>query len=189
MVSALYRPCSGSSHRTSAYDAGVAFDRETRDSVNSYARDDLDGDLNNHVEFFSFLAGDPDLMRRVGEEYFSARYLYKLWEGIRLGEDWARRAQVQQYASIYEACLHHLLFGRCAATPEVQALLKLRTLKEWNVAGPVRAKLAEAPAPDGRAVVAAIESWITHDETRSASNTKRTLRCCSASSTKGSPRS
>jgi hypothetical protein len=148
----------------------VAFDRETRVSVDSYARDDLDGDLNNHVEFFSFLADDPGLMQRVGEEYFSARYLYKLWEGLRVGEDWARRAQVQlqvqQYASIYEACLHHLLFGQCVARPEVQALLKLRTLKEWNVAAPLRAKLAEAPAPDSRAVVAAIESWITHDETK-----------------------
>jgi hypothetical protein len=148
----------------------MAFDQTTRGRVDSYAREDLGGDLDSHVEFFSFLSDDTDLMRRVGEEYFSARYLYKLWEGLRIDEQWARRAQVQlqvqQYASIYEACLHHLLFVRCDGTPEVNALTSLRTLRPWDVSSSLREQLVRAPGPPNRPVVAAIHTAITVDETK-----------------------
>jgi len=83
----------------------MPFSNEVQRSVDEYARADLDGGLSDHVSFFSFLKGDAELQQRVGEEFFSARYIYKLMEGLRIEEDWAKRAQVQlqvqQYASIY----------------------------------------------------------------------------------------
>lgn len=109
----------------------MPFDLPVRDAVDGYARADLDGDLDQHIAKFDFLADDPDLQQRVGEEYFTARYLYKLWEGLRVDETWANRAQVQlqvqQYASIYEACIHHVLFNECADEPVVRGLLEQQT--------------------------------------------------------------
>jgi hypothetical protein len=143
---------------------------EIRDSLDSYARDDLDGDLEGHVRFFDFLADDAELQRRVGEEYFTARYLYKFFEGMRIEDEWARRAQVQlqvqQYASIYEACVHHLLFARAADMPAVRGLLRIRTLKPWTVTADLRDRLGAISGPDDRSVVAAIESTIKLDEAK-----------------------
>lgn len=154
--------------RRDAYPVQVAFATDTRIAVDGYARGDLDGDLEEHVEFFSFLSDDPQLRQRVGEEYYSARYLYKLWEGLRLQEGWAQRAQVQlqvqQYASIYEACIHHLLFTCCADTDPVRSLLEQPTLRPWSVAQDLRDQLAQAPTDGGRRVVAAIESCHKVDE-------------------------
>jgi hypothetical protein len=148
----------------------MPFDIETRQTVDAYARQDLNGDLHDHIEFFSFLKGDPELMKRVGEEYYSARYLYKLWEGLRIEDEWARRAQiqlqVQQYASIYEACLHHLLFACCKDLAEVRALLNLSTLKPWSVSQDIQQRLNAINSPEGRHVVAAIESTIRLSDTK-----------------------
>ena len=87
----------------------MPFPEPLAEEVDRYARSDLAGDLNWHIEKFSFLAGDVALQRRVGEEFFTARYLYKLLEGLHLSDQWAvaaqARLQVLQYASIYEACL------------------------------------------------------------------------------------
>src|SRR5579859_5598883 len=134
----------------------MPFDPAIASAVDGYARQDLDGDPSNHIEFFSFLTDDPELMRRLGEEYYSARYIYKLLEGLRIEDSWARRAQVQlqvqQYASIYEACIHHLLFVRCADRPEVKALLERPTLKPYSVNQGLRDKLAAVQAPQDRQV-------------------------------------
>lgn len=159
----------------------MPFDPAVASAVDSYARQDLDGDLDNHVEFFSFLADDPGLMRRLGEEYYSARYIYKVLEGLRIEDDWALRAQVQlqvqQYASIYEACLHHLLFVRCADHPEVNALLQLHTLKPYSVSDELRNKLGSVKAPQGRKVVAAVEAVITLNETKVRFDSKARAAC------------
>jgi hypothetical protein len=148
----------------------MPFDPAIASAVDNYARQNLDGDLSNHVEFFSFLADDPGLMRRLGEEYYSARYIYKLLEGLRIEDEWALRAQVQlqvqQYASIYEACLHHLLFVRCADRPEVKAILQLPTLKKYSVSQELRNELGSVQAPHGRKVVAAVEAVISLNETK-----------------------
>lgn len=143
---------------------------DIRDALDRYARNDLDGDLEAHVAFFDFLNDDADLRRRVGEEYLTARYLYKLFEGMRLGDEWARRAQiqlqVQQYASIYGACIHHLLFVRAAGEDATKGLLRIETLKRWSVSGDLRARLAAISEPGGREVVAAIRSDMKLDETK-----------------------
>lgn len=159
----------------------MAFDSATQHAVDKYARKDLDGDLNNHIEFFSFLADDPELMQRLGEEYFSARYIYKLLEGLRVEDNWARRAQVQlqvqQYASIYEACLHHLLFVQCANREEVTALLRIPTLKPYSVSPELQFKLNSVTAPLGRQVVAAVRSEVKLSDSKVRFDSKARTAC------------
>ena len=148
----------------------MALPQDLKDQLDGYARGDLNGDLDSHISFFDFLGDDQDLQRRVGEEYFSARYLYKLFEGLRLEDEWSRRAQVQlqvqQYASIYEACIHHLLFKRAAAEPVVQNLLKRPTLKPWSVSSELSERLAALDGAGQRQVVAAVQSELKIEETK-----------------------
>lgn len=148
----------------------MPFEPTIRQAVDTYARQDLPGDLNYHIQFFSFMKDDPELMRRVGEEYYSARYIYKLLEGLRVEDTWARRAQVQlqvqQYASIYEACIHHLLFEQCKDRPEVQALLRIPVLKDWSVSGDLQQRLDRAGASAGRKIVAAVEGMVKLSDTK-----------------------
>lgn len=159
----------------------MPFDPAIANAVDDYARQDLDGDLSNHVEFFSFLTDDPKLMQRLGEKYYSARYMYKLLEGLRIEDNWARQAQVQlqvqQYASIYEACIHHLLFVRCADRPEVKALLEQSTLKPYSVNHDLCDKLAAVQGPQGRQVVAAVKAVIHLEETKVRFDFKARAAC------------
>jgi hypothetical protein len=115
----------------------MPFSESLAQEVDRYAKSDLPGDLIWHINQFSFLADDPRLQRRVGEEFFTARYLYKLLEGIHLDDQWAvsaqARLQVLQYASIYEACLHHVLFELSQHDPRVQRLGKYTSLKPYDV--------------------------------------------------------
>lgn len=147
------------------YHLAMALDPRLREQLDAYARSDLAGDLDAHIKFFDFLDDDPELQRRLGEEYFTARYIYKFFEGMRIDEDWARRAQiqlqVQQYASIYEACIHHLLFECASGHPDVLRLLRVDTLKPWSVSTELQARLAAVKADNGRTVTAAIKSTIS----------------------------
>lgn len=65
---------------------------EIGDSLDAYARGDLDGELFDRVAFFDFPGDDVELQRRVGEEYFTARYLDEFFEGMRIEGEWPRRA-------------------------------------------------------------------------------------------------
>lgn len=133
----------------------MPFSESMAQEVDRYARSDLPGDLMWHIGQFSFLADDPRLQSRVGEEFFTARYLYKLLEGVHLEDQWAvsaqARLQVLQYASIYEACLHHVLFELSRHDPRVQQLGKYTSLKLYDVP-PSKFKSFEH---DGRQIVAA----------------------------------
>lgn len=68
----------------------------TRSEVAGYALADLLGDLDWHVSYLDFI-GNSDLCYRLGQEFYAARCLYKLWEGLRIDEPWARQVQLQQY--------------------------------------------------------------------------------------------
>ncbi|MBM7331730.1 hypothetical protein JS562_54165 [Agrobacterium sp. S2] len=114
----------------------MPFDQALRSRVDDYATAHLPGDLTWHTRFFDFLHCDPTLERKLGEMFYSTRYLYKILEGLAPGdEDWALetevRLQVLNYASIYEACLHHLLFEEASSEPEVLQLTRQRTLRPF----------------------------------------------------------
>jgi hypothetical protein len=167
-----------SSVREGGYVRAVALPPAIRNAVDDYCRADLAGGLQEHIDFFSFLGDDLLLQVRVGEEYFTARYMYKVFEGLRVGalrsgESWAERAQVQlqvqQYASIYEACIHHLVFVRCASHPAARALLTKSELRRWNIREEVRVRtesLLNSVRTDGRQLVPAVRRRLKVDERR-----------------------
>jgi hypothetical protein len=126
-----------------------------------YARQDLPGDLGWHVDYFDFIS-DTELRQRVGQEFYAARYLYKLWEGLRISESWATQAQVQlqvqQYASIYEALIHHLLFTEAADEPEVRRLFEYSALVERALPGHIMEKIRSLNTADAGDIVGAVQA-------------------------------
>ena len=132
-----------------------------RSQAIQYARNDLPGDVAWHVDYFDFIS-NAELRQRIGQEFYAARNLYKLWEGVRIDEDWAKQAQiqlqVQQYASIYEASIHHLLFEEAADTPEVQRLFEYEALVERQLPGHIMDKIRGLKADDAGSIVGAIRA-------------------------------
>lgn len=131
----------------------------TRKAVNRYASSDLPA-LKWHIEEFAFLKNRA-LQRRVGREFYTARYLYKILEGLRIGKPWGKAAQVRlqilQYAAVYEACLHHMLFVRSSTKPEVKALLAVNdVLIAYSVPPSKRASWPTIPH-GGKAIVPAFK--------------------------------
>lgn len=112
----------------------MAFDATTKQQVDQYARAHL-ADEPWHLAYFDFI-GDQKLAARLGEEFMSARYIYKVLEGLE-ADSWLLRAQIRlqvlSYASIFEASLHHILFVDLADEPEVIALTEFATKKEISI--------------------------------------------------------
>lgn len=135
----------------------VPFEPNIRDKVDSYARCDLRS-RQWHTDYFDFIE-DPALRSRLGEEFFTARYLYKVLEGLAAdGELQVAqvRLQVLQYASIYEAAIHHLLFDLLPDRAPVQALSEITTLKRYSIPSDKQATL-ESFVHDGRQIIPAYE--------------------------------
>jgi len=130
-----------------------------RSEVVDYGRHDLPGDLSWHVDFFDFI-GELALRERLGQEFYAARYLYKLWEGLRIGEPWAIQAQVQlqlqQYASIYEASIHHLLFVEAADESVVARLYEYEALVERALPNHLMDRIRRLDAEDSGDIVGAV---------------------------------
>lgn len=133
----------------------------TRSEATEYARKDLPGGVDWHVNFFDFIS-DHGLRQRIGQEFYAARYLYKIWEGLRIDEAWASQAQiqlqVQQYASIYEASIHHVLFVEAADSIEVKQLFEYRTLVERPLPSHIRDRIRGLDAVDSGDIVGAVRA-------------------------------
>lgn len=133
----------------------------TRSQTVEYARNDLPGDLAWHVNYFDFI-DDLELRDRLGQEFYAARYLYKLWEGLRIDEPWATQSQiqlqVQQYASIYEASIHHLLFMEASNEPVVQRLSEYSALVERKLPGHIMDRIRKLDADDAEHIVGAVHT-------------------------------
>lgn len=133
----------------------------TRSQTVEYARNDLPGDLSWHVNYFNFIEG-LELRSRLGQEFYAARYLYKLWEGLRIDETWATQAQiqlqVQQYASIYEASIHHLLFVEASNEPVVERLSEYSALVERTLPGHLMDRIRKLKTDDAGDIVGAVRA-------------------------------
>ncbi|MGO1545599.1 MAG: hypothetical protein ACTHXA_14795 [Gulosibacter sp.] len=132
-----------------------------RSQTVEYARNDLAGDLAWHVSYFDFI-NDLERRDRLGQEFYAARYLYKLWESLRIDEPWATQSQVQlqvqQYASIYEASIHHLLFVEASNEPVVQRLSEYRALVQRELPGHVMDRIRRLDADDAEDIVGAVHA-------------------------------
>src|SRR4051794_24381229 len=90
----------------------MPLDESLRDLIRAYCGKDLPGDLAWHVSQFRFIT-DPELQKRLGRAFYSARYMSKLMEALRASGDEIHpfvKFQIMQYASIYEAVISHLLW-------------------------------------------------------------------------------
>lgn len=95
-----------------------------RDQIQNYCTKDLPGDLDWHIDQFTFI-DDMELRERLGRAFYSARYMSKLMEALYAKDNELHpfvKFQVIQYASIYEAVISYLLWNRFEDHPEVAAI-------------------------------------------------------------------
>ena len=121
-----------------------------------------------HVAFFDFI-DDTDLAKRLGEEFISTRYIYKLLEGLEAGE-WLLRAQIRlqvmSYASIYEAALHHLLFENFSTAPNVIGLTEFPMKKQISIPTGSAAILEKHLEHDGKKIIPMYDAVGKTDESK-----------------------
>ncbi|MFJ7566728.1 hypothetical protein ACIQW9_07195 [Herminiimonas sp. NPDC097707] len=136
----------------------MAFQDDVRLAVQEYVENHLPDDQ-FYAKYFGFIS-DVDLRTRLEEEFRSARYIYKMLEGMQ-AKDWLLTAQVKVqillYASIYEAVLHHVLFKNYADSPSVKNLLFYEHRKPINISGDLKSKIQSHHQPSGAIKVYEIE--------------------------------
>ena len=128
----------------------MAFTEPVRKAVVEYVERDLPSD-EFYARYFWFIS-DATLRERLEEEFRSARYIYKLLEGL-TARDWLLTSQVKVqillYASIYEAVLHHILLQEYETSPEVIALTSYEHRRPINISSNIRAKIQSTYNPTG----------------------------------------
>ncbi len=108
-----------------------------RNSIHAYCKRDLPGDLQWHIDQFSFV-GDDELKKRLGRAFYSARYVGKLMEALLAAGDEIHpfvKFQIMQYASIYEAVVSYLLWTQYANHIEVKTLQTHKAYKPVSALG------------------------------------------------------
>ena len=122
----------------------MAFSEPVRQAVVNYVENHLPDD--QFYEQYFWFVSDGNLRGRLEEEFRSARYMYKLLEGLQ-AKDWLLTAQVKVqillYASIYEAVLHHVLLQDYTSTPQVAALTSYEHRRPINISGEIRKKIQD----------------------------------------------
>src|SRR5690554_2917279 len=145
----------------------MVFTDETKSTINNYLDAHL-ADWNWHKERFDFIT-DATLRDRLADEFISARYVYKLLEGLS-ADSWLLRAQIRlqvlSYASIYEAVIHHILFDDLSANPKVQALTEFKTKKQISIPDHKKATLEAALEHDGKEIIPTYEGIGRTDESK-----------------------
>lgn len=136
----------------------MPFSEPIRLAVVEYVENHLPEDA-FYERYFWFIS-DPSLRERLEQEFRSARYIYKLLEGVQ-AKDWLLTSQVKVqillYASIYEAVLHHVLLKEYAQAPQVQAITMYEHRRPINISGEVRKKIQDLYKPAGTIHVYEIE--------------------------------
>lgn len=102
-----------------------------RETIYAYCKHDLPGDLQWHVNQFSFVS-NGELQKRLGRAFYAARFISKLMEALFANGDEIHafvKFQIIQYASIYEAVISHLLWGRYKDHHEVKTLETHKALR------------------------------------------------------------
>jgi hypothetical protein len=107
---------------------------DLRETIARYCTKDLPGNLQWHVDQFAFIE-DDQLQKCLGRAFYSARYVSKLMEAVFAQGDELHafvKYQITQYASIYEAVISNLLWGKFKNHPEVLALQTHKAYKPVN---------------------------------------------------------
>ncbi len=137
----------------------LTFDPEIKSAIYKYAGAHI-ANLDWHLKFFSFIKNQK-LATRLGEEFYSARVLYKILTGLE-AKDWMLRAQIRNqifsYASIYEAVIYHLLFDVLATEPRVISLTEFPAKKLISIPKKHHAVLQKYLSHDGKKVIPTFEA-------------------------------
>lgn len=145
----------------------MAFDAKTKNIIKTYVAAHVANEA-WHVAYFDFI-GDKSLAQRLGEEFISTRYIYKILEGLE-ADDWMLRSQIRlqimSYASIYEAVLHYLLFDCLSKDPQVVALTEFPTKKQISIPPSQLAILEKHLVHDGKKIVPTYEAVGKTDESK-----------------------
>ena len=145
----------------------MAFDAGTKKTIESYVTAHI-ADEKWHRDFFSFVRNSA-LARRLGDEFLSPRYLYKILEGLE-ADSWLLRAQIRMqilsYASIYEAVIHHVLFECLPDDPKVVRLTEFPTKKVISIPRESQELLEKHLVHDGRRIIPTYMALGRTDETK-----------------------
>lgn len=111
----------------------------TRMEIEDYCKKDLAGDLDWHINQFSFIPEtEQELKNRLGRAFYSARYMAKMMEAIYANGDNLHpfvKFQIMQYASIYEAVITYILWSTHKDHPEVKTLETHKSYKPVSALG------------------------------------------------------
>lgn len=128
----------------------MAFKEKIKKEVAAYVEAHLPG-KEFYQNFFWFIS-DASLRTRLEDEFKSARYVYKLLEGLQVADELLVaqcKIQILLYASIYEAVLHHVLLQEYAATPQVIDLTSYEHKKPINISQFIRDRIQKTYNPIG----------------------------------------
>lgn len=136
----------------------MPFAENIQNSINDYIEKHT-GAESFYEQYFWFISA-PDLRTRLEEEFKSARYVYKLLEGMQ-AKDWLLTAEVRiqilLYASIYEAVLHHVLLTEYADTEPVRRIALYESRKRINISEIIKKKIIKDYSPAGDVFVYEVE--------------------------------
>lgn len=145
----------------------MAFDDQTKKKIDEYVSAHI-ADEAWHLAYFEFI-DNRHLAQRLGEEFISTRYLYKLLEGLE-ADGWLLRSQIRlqvlSYASIYEAILHHILFDNLSAERQVIALTEFPMKKQISIPSVSLEVLEKHLEHDGKKIIPTYEGVGKTDESK-----------------------
>ena len=145
----------------------MSLDENIKSAIYEYVQAHLPQD-DWYCRYFDFIT-DAELSIRLAEEFKAVRALYKIFRGIDATGWWQRaqvRIQILQYASIYEAVIHHVLFDRLGSTEEVRKLVEFPKLVRISIPTTKREKLNEALAHDGKVIIPTYQGTGSNDVTK-----------------------
>lgn len=145
----------------------MAFEDNTINYIKSYIEEHM-ADWDWHQSEFNFIT-DTTLRDRLADEFISARYIYKMLEGMK-ADDWLLQAQIRiqilSYASIYEAVIHHLLFDEFKKRSEVISLTEFNMKKVISIPATKLEQLKSALEHNGKEIIPTYEGIGRTDVTK-----------------------
>lgn len=145
----------------------MAFEDKIINYIKPYVEEHM-ADWDWHQSEFNFIT-DTTLRDRLADEFISARYIYKMLEGMK-ADDWLLQAQIRiqilSYASIYEAVIHHLLFEDFKKRSEVVGLTEFNMKKVISIPANKLAQLESVLEHDGKSIIPTYEGIGRTDVTK-----------------------
>ncbi|MGF1888097.1 hypothetical protein L4D13_18385 [Photobacterium profundum] len=156
----------------------MAFEQNTLNYIKSYLDEHM-ADWGWHQSEFDFIT-DETLRDRLADEFISARYIYKMLEGM-AADSWLFQAQIRvqilSYASIYEAVIHHLLFEDFKKRSEVMGLTEFKMKKLISIPVSKLSQLEAALEHNGKRIIPTYEGIGKTDVTKVRFDKKAECAC------------